>query len=80
MPRTQKLSLPCLASFVMLLALLGGCETLTKKPDVGVVVMTPQVKLPPPPTIVQLTLPKPAGYFQSQLLDYSNGLLEKPLK
>ena len=56
---------------------LGGCATPTR-PDVGAVVVAPQVKLPPLPAIVQLTEPKPAGYFQKSLADYSSGLPGRP--
>ena len=69
----KKLSLTCLIAFAMLLALLGGCATRTPAPDVGAVVVVPQVKLPDLPAIVQETQPKPTGYFQRTLLDYFNG-------
>jgi hypothetical protein len=73
----KKLSLTCMINFAVLLALLGGCATRTPL-DVGQVVVAPQVKLPPPPVIVQVTQPKPAGYFQQSLLDYFNGSSQKP--
>lgn len=65
----SKLLLICLIAFALLLGLLGGCATHTP-PDVGQVVVAPQVQLPPPPVIVQLTPPKPVGYFQQQLLNF----------
>lgn len=77
MLQIKKLSLICLIAFAALLALLGGCAT-PKPLDVGQVVVAPRVKLPPPPVIVQTTLPKPAGYFQSALLGYFGGSQERP--
>lgn len=76
MPPTKKLSLICLIAFAALLALLGGCAT-PKPLDVGQVVVAPRVQLPPPPVIVQTTLPKPAGYFQRSLADYFSGSIER---
>jgi len=73
MQTIKKLSLILLAAYVLLLAQLVGCATRTPLPDVGVVVVAPKVKLPPPPVIVQVTEPKPVGYFQQELLNYSNG-------
>lgn len=60
------------------LVLLCACATQTPPLDVGSVVVAPKVKLPPPPAVVLTTAPKPVGYFQSQLLDYSNGSPVKP--
>lgn len=65
----SKLLLICLIVFAALLALLGGCATHTP-PDVGQVVLAPALTLPPPPVVVQLTPPKPVGYFQQQLLNF----------
>lgn len=75
----SKLLLICLIVFAALLGLLGGCATHTP-PDVGQVVVAPQVQLPPPPVIVQLTPPKPVGYFQSVLADYFESLPPTPTK
>ena len=75
---TTKRLLPiCLIACAALPALLGGCATRTP-PDVGQVVVAPQIKLLPPPVIVQQTLPKPAGYFQQSLVDYSLSSPKKP--
>lgn len=74
----QKPSLICLYACALLL---GGCATRTSKappPDVGQVVVAPQVQLPALPVIVQQTLPKPAGYFQRSFLDYFNGYSLRP--
>jgi hypothetical protein len=60
--------------------MLASCATRTPPPNVGAVVVAPAVQIPPVPTIVQMTQPKPAGYFQQQLLDYSSGSSEKPTK
>ena len=73
----SKLLLICLIVFAALLGLLGGCATHTP-PDVGQVVVAPQVQLPPPPVIVQLTPPKPVGYFQQALLGYFSDSPVKP--
>ena len=77
MPPTKTPLLICLIACAALLALLGGCATRTPL-DVGAVVVAPQVQLPPPPVIVQQTLPKPAGYFQQALADYFSGSSAKP--
>ena len=53
--------------------LLGGCATRTPL-DVGQVVTSPKVMLPPPPWIVQTTPPKQEGYFQRSLADFFSGL------
>lgn len=74
----KKLSLLCLIAYTMLLAQLGGCATQTPL-DVGQVVVAPRVQLPAPPVIVQMTLPKPVGYFQQALLNYSSGSPAKPM-
>ena len=73
-----KLSLLCLIAFAVLLGLLGGCAT--PPPDVGQVVLAPQVQLPPPPVIVQRTMPKPVGFFQSVLADSFESLPPAPTK
>ena len=67
----------CLIVCACSLAHLGGCATHTPL-DVGEVVVAPQVKLPPPPVLVQQTQPKPVGYFQCLLLNYSAGSCERP--
>ena len=77
MPKPARL-LPTFAS-VLLLCLAAGCATPTR-PDVGVVVVAPKPKIPPEPSIVTQTEPKPVGYFQQSLLDYSNGSKAKPTK
>lgn len=69
----SRISQPCLIAFAALLALLAGCATRTP-PDVGSVVLPPQVRLPPPPVIVQQTQPKPMGWYQSRLADYFESL------
>ncbi|MNV84683.1 hypothetical protein D3C71_1785760 [compost metagenome] len=38
-------------------------------PDVGAVVVAPQVRQAPVPTIVQQVEPKPVGYFQQRLIE-----------
>ena len=65
----EKQSLPYLPAFAALLILLTGCATPTP-PDVGRVVVAPQVKLPPPPVLVQQTQPRPVGHFQNSLLNF----------
>ncbi len=59
------------------LAMLAGCATptppLAPSPP-------PQWRPAPVPSVVQSTLPKPAGYFQRSLADYSNASPEKPTK
>lgn len=77
MPPIKRQLLICLAVYAAWLALLGGCATSTP-PDVGQVVVTPRLQLPPPPVIVQTTRPKPVGYFQCLLLSYSGESCEKP--
>lgn len=59
----------CLIVYALSLVLLGGCATRTPL-DVGQVVVAPQVKLPPPPVVVQVTEAKPVGYFQNLLATY----------
>ena len=67
-----------LVVFVGLLVLLAtACATQTP-PDVGAVVIAPRVKLPPPPTIVQTTEPKPVGYFLQSFLAYFEPESKKP--
>ena len=77
MPAIKKLFLIWLAVYALLLAQLVGCATPTQ-PDVGAVVIAPRVKLPPPPVIVQVTEPKPAGYFLSSFLDYFEPASKRP--
>lgn len=60
----------------VLLPLLGGCATRTL-PDVGAVVVAPRPQIPSMPAVVQQTLPKPVGFFQRELLNYSNGSAAK---
>lgn len=63
----------------LLLILLPGCATPTQNlQDVGVVVAAPKARLPPLPTVVRETDPKPAGYFQRLLLDYLSESPPKP--
>lgn len=50
----------------------AGCAT-QRLPDVGAVVVAPQVKLPPVPALAQQTEPKPPGYFSRTLADFLNG-------
>ena len=80
MGRTRTSSRLWSAACVMLLALASGCATRTQLQDVGAVVVPPQRQLSPVPAIVQQTLPKPAGYFQRRLLDYSQSSPEKPTR
>lgn len=75
----HKLSLLCLIAFALLLGLLGGCAT-PPPPDVGAVVLAPQVQLPPPPVIVQRTMPRPVGFFQNVLADYFERLPPTPTR
>ena len=79
MQTIKKLSLIWLAAYALLLAQLVGCATPTP-PDVGAVVVAPRVKLPPPPTIVQVTEPKPVGWYQSRLADYFLNSQPVPMK
>ena len=74
----KKLSQTLPIAFAVLLALLAGCATPTPPPDVGQVVVAPQAKLPALPVIVQVTMPKPVGYFQQSLLDYFSASSERP--
>ena len=79
MPTTKR-PLPITSvACALLLALLAGCATPMQamQRDVGAVVAAPQVQIPPVPVIVLTTLPKPPGYFQSELLHYSSGSPEK---
>ena len=79
MPATKRPLPITSAACALLLALLAGCATPMQamQRDVGVVVVTPKVQIPPLPVIVLTTLPKPPGYFQSELLRYSSGSPEK---
>jgi len=77
MPPIRRQLLICLAVYALSLVHLGGCATRTPL-DAGQVVVAPQVKLPPPPVVVQQTLPKPVGYFQQTLVDYFSGSSSKP--
>ena len=73
MRHTPKPLQACLIACAALLALLAGCATQTSNlvpPHAGAVVVAPRVNMPPPPTLVQQTPPKPVGYFQQSLLDY----------
>lgn len=79
MQKLNRQLLICLAVYAASLVPLAGCGTPTHT-DVGAVVVAPRVKLPPPPEVVQQTLPKPVGYFQRSLLDYSSGSPPKPTK
>lgn len=72
MRKTQALLLLWLSACV-LSALLVGCATPMLQ-DVGAVVVAPKAQIPPVPAVVQQTLPKPEGYFQQELLNYSSGL------
>lgn len=74
MRHIKKQLLICLAVYVSSLVPLGGCATPTPPPDVGRVVIAPQVTLPAPPVLVQTTEPKPVGYFHSRLLSYFGSL------
>ena len=56
-------------SMLWLLSMQAGCATPILR-DVGMVVVPPKVEIPPPPALVEATEPKPAGYFQSLLLNY----------
>lgn len=80
MQPTRRLSKASKLTCLLLLVLLVGCATQTavKPVDVGAVVVAPRVTLPPLPQVVQETEPKPAGFFQRSLLDYSTGLPSKP--
>ena len=60
---------------VCALLLASGCAT---QPDVGEVVVAPQVKLPPIPQVVLETEPLPVGYFQQRLANYLLTLPAKP--
>ena len=79
MPTTKRPLPITSAACVLLLAMLAGCATRMQamQRDVGLVVVAPKVQLPPVPVIVLTTLPKPPGYFQSELLRYSSGSPEK---
>ena len=77
MQSIKKQSQACLLACSVWLALLAGCATPTQ-PDVGAVVVAPQVKLPPPPVIVQTITPLPTGYFQRSLVDYFSSSPVKP--
>ena len=72
MPNTPRRSSFNRRACALLLALLAaqGCATRLPAPDVGAVVVTPKLQLPPPPQVVQQTAPLPAGYFQQSLSDF----------
>lgn len=72
MPKIKTPWSRCAASFVICLVLVAGpgCATRTAKQEVGAVVAAPVAQLPPLPVIVQLTEPKPAGFFQLLLKNY----------
>ena len=72
MPKTRRLSLAFKAVCALLPVLLAGCATPMLQ-DVGAVMVVPKVQIPPVPAIVLQTTPKPAGYFQQALLNYSSG-------
>lgn len=78
MPNPSKQLLICLTVYAVSLVPLGGCATRTP-PDVGAVVVAPQVKRPAPPVLVQQTQPKPVGYFQQTLADYFSSSPAKPI-
>ena len=48
--------------------LVAGCAA--QRPDVGAVVVAPQVVQPPVPQVVLETLPKPPGHFARTLADF----------
>lgn len=80
MKATKKLLMIFATVYCALLLSLVGCATPTKPVDVGQVVVAPRPVLPAFPSVVKTTEPKPAGYFQKSLLDYSNGSSSKPTK
>jgi len=49
-------------------AVSAGCAMPPKLPDVGAVVVAPQARPAPVPTIVQEVEPLPLGYFQTRRL------------
>ena len=56
------------------LALLVSCATAlcacaSSPPQVGAVVVAPQVTQPAPPKLVQETPPRPTGYYRKKILD-----------
>lgn len=57
-----------LAFVASLSAALCGCASSPSPQPVGRVVVAPQVKRPPAPTLVQQTQPRPTGYFQQEIL------------
>lgn len=66
MLRMAKRSMACAVICAACALLLAGCWTQPTVPDVGMVVKPNKVKLPPVPTVVQETEPKPIGYFQQR--------------
>ena len=79
MPKPKTPLPPWASACAIWLALACGCATQTQtSPDVGKVVVAPQVQLPPPPQIVQQTAPMPVGYFQCRLLSYFGQPCERP--
>ena len=77
MPKTLKLLQASMLVCAILLSM-GGCAIPVQ--DVGRVVVTPAVRLPPVPVIVQTTEPKAPGYFQQSLVDYFSGSQLRPTK
>ncbi len=63
MSRTSRVSMLFVISFAT-----SACSVSPKVPDVGLVVVAPQVKQPPVPEIVLQVEPKPLGYFQTRRL------------
>lgn len=63
MPRTLRLWVLCAISCAA-----SACSVAPKPPDVGVVVVAPQAKPAPVPTLVQQVEPLPPGYFQTRRL------------
>lgn len=64
MKRTLRLWLLCAIACAA-----SACSAPPKLPEVGVVLVAPQVRPAPVPTIVQQVEPKPVGYFQQRLLE-----------
>lgn len=79
MQRIKQLWLSIKLTFAVWLAVLAGCATPTP-PDVGAVVVAPKVTLPPVPTVVQQTLPRPVGFYQKILADYFSSSPPTPTK
>lgn len=64
MQRILRLSLICATACAA-----SACSAPPKLLEVGAVVVAPQVRQAPMPTIVQQVEPKPIGYFQLRLID-----------